>query len=60
MRSEGVTMAVEATMPVSMPAAMDCAVVDRCVSGSSKRDRMLSKATKRTASLPMEPYMLDE
>lgn len=28
---------------------------DRCVSGSEKRERMLSKATKRTASLPMEP-----
>lgn len=48
-------MTVEATIPASMPDAIDCAVPSLCVTGSSKNDRMLSNITNRIASLPIEP-----
>lgn len=58
MRSVGVTITVDETTPATMPDAMDWAGPSVCVSGSSNIFRILSKATKRMASLPIEPFDL--
>lgn len=54
-RSDGVTATTEATTPAAIPASKLLPAVKVCVSGSSKAPRIVSKARKRVASLPIDP-----